>query len=106
MDDKEDGKKQKKKGKIGFRNRFFGSKLEGVPREKMNGEGRFVEGGNDRLPTIPSKEFKLPQEVHDKFAGKSREVRIIGILVLSIIIVIIFFIIIKTVIMNHLSMEG
>ena len=36
-----------------------------------------VEGGNDRLPHAPTRQSRLPQEIHDKFAGKSREVRCI-----------------------------
>lgn len=44
-------------------------------RERIGEEdGRFVEGGNDRLPHPPTHQSRLPQEIHDKFAGKSREV--------------------------------
>ncbi|KAB7493820.1 Rab11 family-interacting protein 1 [Armadillidium nasatum] len=66
----DDGKKQKRKQKTGFKNRFF-SKPEN--RDRPNEDSRIVEGGNDRLPSIPSRPSKLPQEIHDKFAGKSRE---------------------------------
>ncbi|KAL7646630.1 UNVERIFIED_CONTAM: hypothetical protein RMT77_001881 [Armadillidium vulgare] len=68
--EEEDGKKQKRKQKTGFKNRFF-SKPEN--RDRPNEDSRIVEGGNDRLPSIPSRPSKLPQEIHDKFAGKSRE---------------------------------
>lgn len=45
-------------------------------RERIGEEdGRVVEGGNDRLPHPPTRQSRLPQEIHDKFAGKSREVR-------------------------------
>lgn len=45
-------------------------------RERIGEEdGRVVEGGNDRLPHPPTHQSRLPREIHDKFAGKSREVR-------------------------------
>ena len=38
-------------------------------------DSRVVEGGNDRLPKTPTnRQTKLPQEILDKFAGKSRAV--------------------------------
>lgn len=46
-------------------------------RERIGEEdGRIVEGGNDRLPHPPTHQSRLPQEIHDKFAGKSREVNL------------------------------
>ena len=42
----------------------------------MEEEGRVVEGGNDKTPHAPATNphSRLPQEIHDKFTGKSREV--------------------------------
>lgn len=49
--------------------------LSSGSRERIGEEdGRVVEGGNDRLPHPPTRQSRLPQEIHDKFAGKSREV--------------------------------
>lgn len=67
--DETEGKKRR--GKVGgLKSKLFG----GNSRERIGEEdGRFVEGGNDRLPHPPTHQSRLPQEIHDKFAGKSRE---------------------------------
>ncbi|XP_071537345.1 uncharacterized protein Rip11 isoform X4 [Panulirus ornatus] len=67
--DEGDGKKRRGKGG-GLKSKLFG----GSSRERIGEEdGRIVEGGNDRLPHPPTHQSRLPQEIHDKFAGKSRE---------------------------------
>jgi len=65
--DEKDGKKRKGKGD-GLKNKLFGSRSNLAEEDS-----RFVEGGNDRLPNPPQRHSRLPQEIHDKFAGKSRE---------------------------------
>ncbi|KAK4316605.1 hypothetical protein Pmani_012247 [Petrolisthes manimaculis] len=67
--DEGDGKKRRGKGG-GLKSKLFGSSS----RERIGEEdGRVVEGGNDRLPHPPTHQSRLPREIHDKFAGKSRE---------------------------------
>ncbi|KAG0725607.1 Rab11 family-interacting protein 1 [Chionoecetes opilio] len=73
-DDGEEGseseKQKKRKGKGGgLKAKLFGSSKERIGEE----DGRVVEGGNDRMPHAPTRQSRLPQEIHDKFAGKSRE---------------------------------
>nr|XP_045625817.1 cell surface glycoprotein 1-like isoform X2 [Procambarus clarkii] len=66
--DEGDGKKRRGKG-AGLKAKLFGNSRERIGEE----DGRVVEGGNDRLPHPPTRQSRLPQEIHDKFAGKSRE---------------------------------
>lgn len=42
----------------------------------MEEEGRVVEGGNDRVPHAPASHphSRISQDIHNKFAGKNREV--------------------------------
>lgn len=60
---------KKRWGKGGLKSKLFGSSRERIGEE----DGRVVEGGNDRLPHPPTRQSRLPQEIHNKFAGKSRE---------------------------------
>ncbi|XP_068207411.1 rab11 family-interacting protein 1 [Palaemon carinicauda] len=66
--DEGEGKKRRGKGG-GFKSKLFGNSRERIGEE----DSRVVEGGNDRLPHPPTRQSRLPQEIHDKFAGKSRE---------------------------------
>lgn len=70
-EDGDESEGKKRRGKVGgLKSKLFG----GNSRERIGEEdGRFVEGGNDRLPHPPTHQSRLPQEIHDKFAGKSRE---------------------------------
>ncbi|XP_042206215.1 rab11 family-interacting protein 1-like [Homarus americanus] len=66
----DDGEGKKRRGKGGgLKAKLFGSSRERIGEE----DGRIVEGGNDRLPHPPTHQSRLPREIHDKFAGKSRE---------------------------------
>ncbi|KAK8736815.1 hypothetical protein OTU49_004655 [Cherax quadricarinatus] len=66
----DDGDNKKRRGKgAGLKAKLFGNSRERVGEE----DGRVVEGGNDRLPHPPTHQSRLPQEIHNKFAGKSRE---------------------------------
>ncbi|KAK7069218.1 hypothetical protein SK128_011837 [Halocaridina rubra] len=68
-EDGDDNDGKKRRGKGGIRALLFGNSRECIGEE----DSRVVEGGNDRLPHPPVRQFRLPQEIHDKFAGKSRE---------------------------------
>lgn len=82
---------KKRWGKSNLKSKLFGGRAAGsndsLPRHQRSNlmalsgsrerigeeDGRVVEGGNDRLPHPPTRQSRLPQEIHDKFAGKSRE---------------------------------
>ncbi|XP_050702331.1 rab11 family-interacting protein 1-like, partial [Eriocheir sinensis] len=83
---------KKRWGKSNLKSKLFGGKgaagsNDSLPRHQRSNlmalsgsrerigeeDGRVVEGGNDRLPHPPTRQSRLPQEIHDKFAGKSRE---------------------------------
>ncbi|XP_063840119.1 rab11 family-interacting protein 1-like isoform X2 [Scylla paramamosain] len=68
-DEVSESSKKRWGGKGGLKAKLFGSSRERIGEE----DGRVVEGGNDRLPHPPTRQSRLPQEIHDKFAGKSRE---------------------------------
>ncbi|XP_018024791.1 rab11 family-interacting protein 1 isoform X2 [Hyalella azteca] len=67
-DSSETAKKQKRKG---LKNRLFSR----GSNSRVEEEGRVVEGGNDKLPNAPATNphSRLSQDIHNKFAGKSRE---------------------------------
>ena len=60
-------------------------------RDRLQEEGRIVEGGNDRVPSPNVRSSKLPQEIHNKFSGKSREVNISNKAATSLSISIFYF---------------
>ncbi|KAF2369116.1 Rab-binding domain FIP-RBD [Trinorchestia longiramus] len=61
-------KKHKRKG---LKSRLFSKGTS----SRVEEEGRVVEGGNDKLPNAPASNphSRLSQDIHNKFAGKSRE---------------------------------